>query len=600
MTNFVDYAFRSANIPVMCPGLGPCEHTLPSRLADIKNVKDFGATGNGVTDDWAAIMAAYNWTVANVQRGVVFFPPGDYRVSQPIDFGNLLSAAVCFLGVFGASTITGNFDDFVLKRARVDGNSDSGPFTVENLTVVNTHATGGGIRLGSVVGGAIRNCVVTANKGINTADDFSPALSSFEISIENCTLRPGVHTSGSLGIFSVADGPILNCSMVGFDTGLSTTGQQGCINVLGCRFELCGVGVDSGTGSLVSGCLFKDCGTAINGVGGSCRYSGIRIEGTEGTISGDPQYGIKLSPNGSQRTVLEGIIVTGQFEHYGIDCGSGETFLQYLTFIGVKSINTSTKGGLPWRLSPNPATAQFINCNVAPVFTMAGLPTPIGNIISAAWVADVIWTVALTSGGSGYVDGNYFDVPLTGGSGSGAVAALLRVNGGAIDQVTFYPRADDGTGGTNYALNDVLSASNANLGGSGSGFSLTVATVFDTASVTTDIGQLGGRYATAGVTLNLNIQGVSRAGYNGLFTDAVAVANTVVSYAVSDPGGTGSGGTIKINPVNSGVPAAQEGDCYNVSDANSATWGANPVGGGSTHAKVRWGDDGTDWTLVGK
>jgi hypothetical protein len=46
------------------------------------------------------------------------------------------------------------------------------------------------------------------------------------------------------------------------------------------------------------------------------------------------------------------------------------------------------------------------------------------------------------------------------------------------------------------------------------------------------------------------------------------------------------------------LPSASEGDCYNVSDANTATWGANPLGGGSNHAKVRW--NGTKWTVMGK
>ena len=36
------------------------ERTLPTRLSDVRNVKDFGATGDGVTDDRDAIDAAFN------------------------------------------------------------------------------------------------------------------------------------------------------------------------------------------------------------------------------------------------------------------------------------------------------------------------------------------------------------------------------------------------------------------------------------------------------------------------------------------------------------------------------------------------------------
>jgi hypothetical protein len=496
---FTTYAFPTADT-------GTIDRTLPDRLTEIKNVKDFGAKGDGVTDDWAAIMAAYNWVDTNPPpfpnlRGTIFFPPGTYLVSQAIDTSDV-NVSFAFVGVYGASIITGNFDDYIIKRVT----DESSTFhTIENLTVINTHATGGGIRLGGVDGAAIRSCTITANKGINTADLHSPALSSFEVSVENCTFRPGAHTSGSLGLYSVSDGPILNCSFVGFDTGLTVTGQQGCGNPIGCRFELCGIGIDVVDGSLVSGCFFKNCGIAINGVGGSCRLSGIRIEGTEGTIAGDPQYGIKLSVSSNQRTTLEGIIVTGQFEHYGIYL-SDETYLQSTTLIGVQSFNTSTKGGLAWRLPSTAITAQFINCNVAPVFTMANLPVPPWEITSISW--------------------------------SGGTTTLVV---------------------------------NAAVGN------------FD------------------GLSMSVTVTGMSPSGYNGTFSCNAAPSTFTLTYAQSDPGapsGTGSG-IVLVNPTpTGGTPNAQEGDCYNVSDANSATWGANPVGGGSTHAKVRW--SGTNWVVVGK
>jgi polygalacturonase len=63
----------------------PTARTLPDRLADIKNVRDFDAVGDGVTDDCSAIMAAMNWRAGNTTRGTVYFPPGTHYVSGPID-----------------------------------------------------------------------------------------------------------------------------------------------------------------------------------------------------------------------------------------------------------------------------------------------------------------------------------------------------------------------------------------------------------------------------------------------------------------------------------------------------------------------------------
>lgn len=75
--------------------------------------------------------------------------------------------------------------------------------------------------------------------------------------------------------------------------------------------------------------------------------------------------------------------------------------------------------------------------------------------------------------GSGYDAGGtntYLNVPLTGGAGTGAQGTIV-VTTGAVTSVTIT------SGGANYHVGDVLSASNTNLGGSGSGFSITVQTI---------------------------------------------------------------------------------------------------------------------------
>lgn len=48
------------------------------------NVKSFGATGNGTTDDTAAIQAAIN-SVASTLGGTVFFPTGTYKITATIN-----------------------------------------------------------------------------------------------------------------------------------------------------------------------------------------------------------------------------------------------------------------------------------------------------------------------------------------------------------------------------------------------------------------------------------------------------------------------------------------------------------------------------------
>lgn len=78
-----------------------------------------------------------------------------------------------------------------------------------------------------------------------------------------------------------------------------------------------------------------------------------------------------------------------------------------------------------------------------------------------------VYSGSITTPGSGYVDSVYTNVPLTGGTGTGALATVTVV-GGAVTAVTIT------TDGAGYIIGDVLSASNTDLGGSGSGFAYSV------------------------------------------------------------------------------------------------------------------------------
>jgi hypothetical protein len=95
-------------------------------------------------------------------------------------------------------------------------------------------------------------------------------------------------------------------------------------------------------------------------------------------------------------------------------------------------------------------------------------------------VQSSIATFGAITAGSSYTNGTYFNVPLTGGSGSGATARVV-VSGGAVTSVTLQ------NPGVFYAVGNTLSAAASNIGGTGSGFSIPVATV-DNATGTSWLG----------------------------------------------------------------------------------------------------------------
>lgn len=92
------------------------------------------------------------------------------------------------------------------------------------------------------------------------------------------------------------------------------------------------------------------------------------------------------------------------------------------------------------------------------------------QVIDSTIATGAIATLGAITAGAAYVNGQYANVPLTGGTGAGATANIT-VAGGGVTVVTLTNR------GLGYTVADALSASNANLGGAGAGFSIPVATI---------------------------------------------------------------------------------------------------------------------------
>src|SRR5689334_18699470 len=95
-TPFTSYGFHATGAPQ--------SRTMPARLNDIINVKDWGAKGDGNTNDTAAINAAIDYVYTLPRKtAFIFFPPGIYMITgqflldrDPNAHGG--SASLCFMG----------------------------------------------------------------------------------------------------------------------------------------------------------------------------------------------------------------------------------------------------------------------------------------------------------------------------------------------------------------------------------------------------------------------------------------------------------------------------------------------------------------------
>jgi hypothetical protein len=170
---------------------------------------------------------------------------------------------------------------------------------------------------------------------------------------------------------------------------------------------------------------------------------------------------------------------------------------------------------------------------------ITGTGVPLGTVVNSI-STNGINTLTSLVGGSGYPNAVYTNVPLTGGSGFQA-KATVTVAGNTVTTVVITDV------GVNYAIGDVLSASNINLGGAGSGFSINVATVFlQIIVMSQNATSTGTQTLTFGVPANLISIYQHEIG-----TDEVKgqVQNAIESYFETNDLGWVSGGPSQPTPV---------------------------------------------------
>jgi len=107
--------------------IGAVGKTVHDKLTEFISVKDFGATGDGVTDDTAAIQAALN------NKGNIFIPTGVYKITSSLIFKDNTNVEFSMNSRFiaGANNITFFLSSTItyfsqIKNANLNGNGFTG------------------------------------------------------------------------------------------------------------------------------------------------------------------------------------------------------------------------------------------------------------------------------------------------------------------------------------------------------------------------------------------------------------------------------------------------------------------------------------------
>lgn len=171
----------SSHIGFLQAGVSAVARTMQSKEREQISVRDFGAKGDGVTNDAPAIQAAIN-LAQSLGGGVVLLPPGTYRTSSTIEIS---SHNVMLMGVASGSGVESypgapTQPAVVIKTTATVGIRINGPITgfgIQNIGVMFDGAIVGGVGIHNKGGnqGDCRNVYVFNAKGVGILDETTPA-----------------------------------------------------------------------------------------------------------------------------------------------------------------------------------------------------------------------------------------------------------------------------------------------------------------------------------------------------------------------------------------------------------------------------------------
>lgn len=242
-------------------GAGAVARSLRTKFSEVQiSVKDFGAKGDGLTDDTAAIQAAINRVVA-LGGGTVYVPPGTYLVSSNLSWSTV---GITFLGSSRLATVIQNTNTGGGVIVVSGGNS-----TIRNLTISHSSTSSGTAIL--FIGGSFH---VVDNV---TASAHATCLSGTGSYIAlNCSLTTTAASTAGAAAVSGATANFIGGSYVSTaGSGISASGASTVVAISASISVTAGVaGIDVGA----SAQLFA---TSVRAGGGTI---GLRTNASSGAV----------------------------------------------------------------------------------------------------------------------------------------------------------------------------------------------------------------------------------------------------------------------------------------------------------------------------
>jgi len=250
---------QSANISYTLSSANAVVRTASSKMSDVVSVKDFGAVGNGIADDTAAIQSAIN--AVTTTSGIVTFPVGTFLVSSSI---SLLGKYVTLQGAGMVNTVI-KASSSMTSVIEIGESSDVqlSPFVISDLKINGNSLATNGINVRYRHQSVIRNTyIVGCTVGLKEKD----AWINYRENVRCDNNATGIYLVGSNHNSEFNRCTVTNSSTVGFNIQSSGTVADGNLALL---FNACDVEYCSGQGIIFNGssATFESCyiGEGVSG-----------------------------------------------------------------------------------------------------------------------------------------------------------------------------------------------------------------------------------------------------------------------------------------------------------------------------------------------
>jgi polygalacturonase len=308
-------------------GTGSVTRTIDSKLKDVVSVKDFGAVGDGVADDTAAIQAAITSVGSSGGGGTLSFEPGKtYKISAAI---NCLYSNVSILG--NGATLNGSAIAAATTFDQIYALKIEGSIGSQVTCTANVLEGGDTLSVTSTTGLAVEDMLFVYSNEIyppsTTSNDKSGALHKVR-SISSGTslvLMDGVFfpmtVANGLSIKKVST--VKDVTVEGLNVVMGGSNKAHCgirikyadnVQLINCSTkdtEDCGVRFDTSYGCGVNGGSFYNCTSPDAGT------SGVTVTTGYGINPGSATRNLKVE-KASFRNCRHAIAGGGSFPSIGV------------------------------------------------------------------------------------------------------------------------------------------------------------------------------------------------------------------------------------------------------------------------------------------